>query len=83
GHIGAVDVIARSLVNAVKLIEGGALAGFVKDRYAGWDSPDAQAMFTGAQSLESISDAALATGIAPKPKSGRQEWLENVISYAV
>jgi xylose isomerase len=83
GHIGAVDVIARGLINAVKLIEGGELAGFVKDRYAGWDSPDAQAMFTGAQSLESISDAALATGIAPKPKSGRQEWLENVISYAV
>jgi xylose isomerase len=83
GHIGAVDVIARGLVNAAALIEKDELAGFVKERYAGWQSPDAQAMLAGKQSLESISDAALESGIAPTPKSGRQEWLENVISYAL
>jgi xylose isomerase len=83
GHIGAVDVIARGLVNAAALIEKGELAGFVKDRYAGWQAPEAQAMLAGTQSLETISDSALASGVAPKPKSGRQEWLENVISYAL
>jgi xylose isomerase len=83
GHIGAVDVIARSLVNAAALIERGELAGFVKDRYAGWMSEKGQAMLDGKLSLAEIADAAVADGIAPKPRSGRQEWLENVISYAL
>jgi xylose isomerase len=83
GHIGAVDVIARGLLGAATLIENGALAGFVKDRYAGWQSAEAQALLTGKLSLEAVSDAALASGIAPTPRSGRQEWLENVISNAV
>jgi xylose isomerase len=83
GHVGAVDVIARSLLNAVKLIEGGEIAGFVKDRYAGWMSEKGQAMLGGKMSLAEIADAAIADGIAPKPRSGRQEWLENVISYSL
>ncbi len=83
GHVGSVDVIARGLLNAAKLIEGGALAGFVKDRYAGWQSETGQAMLNGKLSLEAISDAALAEGIAPKPRSGRQEYLENLITWAV
>ncbi len=83
GHIGAVDVIARGLINAAKLIEGNEIEGFVKERYAGWQTPEAQAMLAGKRSLEAISDDALASGVAPKPKSGRQEWLENVISYAL
>jgi xylose isomerase len=80
GHIGAVDVIARGLLNAVAMIEAGELAGFVKDRYAGWQTETGQAMLNGKMTLESVSDAALAEGIAPKPKSGRQEYLENIIS---
>jgi xylose isomerase len=83
GHVGAVDVIARGLLNAVKLIEGGEIAGFVKDRYAGWMDIKGQAMLGGKMSLAEIADAAVADGIAPKPRSGRQEWLENVISYSL
>jgi xylose isomerase len=83
GHVGAVDVIARGLLNAVKLIEGGEIAGFVKDRYAGWMDTKGQAMLGGKMSLAEIADAAVADGIAPKPRSGRQEWLENVISYCL
>jgi xylose isomerase len=80
GHIGAVDVIARGLLNAAAMIEDGELAGFVKDRYAGWQGETGQAMLDGTLSLEAISDAALTEGIAPRPKSGRQEYLENIIS---
>jgi xylose isomerase len=83
GHIGAADVIARGLLNAAAMIEAGELAGFVKDRYAGWQSEAGQAMLDGKMSLSAISDAALADGIAPKPKSGRQEYLENIITRAV
>jgi xylose isomerase len=81
GHIGAIDVIARSLLNAVKLIEGGELAAFSEARYSGWQTDSAQAMLRGEMSLAAIADGALADGVSPKPKSGRQEYLENLISW--
>jgi xylose isomerase len=80
GHIGGVDILARSLLNAAAMIEGGEMAGLVKDRYAGWQGTDAQAMLSGKMSLESISDAAVAAGIDPHPRSGRQEYVENLVS---
>lgn len=80
GHIGGVDVLARSLLNAAAMIEGGEMAALVKDRYAGWQQADAQAMLTGKQSLESISKDAVAAGINPQPRSGRQEYAENLVS---
>jgi xylose isomerase len=83
GHIGGVDVIARSLLNAAALIEAGELQKIVADRYAGWAAPEAQAMLGGRASLEAISDAALAAGIGPKPRSGRQELVENIISRSI
>ncbi len=80
GHIGGVDVLARSLLNAAAMIEGGEMAALVKDRYAGWQQADAQAMLTGKLSLESISKNAVAAGINPQPRSGRQEYAENLVS---
>jgi xylose isomerase len=80
GHIGGVDILARSLLNAAAMIEGGELAGLVSDRYAGWQGADAQAMLSGKMDLEAISDAAVAGGIDPHPRSGRQEYVENLVS---
>ncbi len=80
GHIGGVDILARSLLNAAAMIEGGELDALVKDRYAGWNSADAKAMLTGQSNLVDISDAAVASGIDPQPRSGRQEYVENIVS---
>jgi xylose isomerase len=80
GHVGGVDILARGLLNATAMIEGGELASLVKHRYAGWQNPDAQAMLSGKMTLESISDGALAAGIDPCPRSGGQEYAENLIS---
>jgi xylose isomerase len=80
GHIGGVDILARGLLNAAAMIEGGELAGLVKERYAGWQGGDAKALLSGAASLETISDAAVAAGIDPKPRSGKQEYAENIVS---
>jgi xylose isomerase len=80
GHIGGIDILARGLLNAAAMIKGGELAGLVKDRYAGWQDADAQAMLSGKMSLETISDAAVAAGIDPHPRSGRQEYVENLVS---
>jgi xylose isomerase len=79
-HIGAVDTVARGLLNAAAMIEKGELAGIVRDRYAGWQKPAAQAMLAGETNLEAISDAAVAEAIDPKPRSGRQEFIENTVS---
>jgi xylose isomerase len=80
GHVGAVDILARSLLNAAAMIEGGEMAGLVKTRYSGWQGADAQAMLNGDMNLVSISDSALAAAIDPKPRSGRQEYVENLVS---
>ena len=80
GHVGSVDILARGLLGAAKLIEGGQLDGFIAQRYAGWQTPEAQAMLSGRIGLADIADKALADGVAPQPRSGRQEMLENIIS---
>jgi xylose isomerase len=80
GHIGGVDVLARGLLNAAAMIEGGELDTLVTDRYAGWKSDAGKALLASGSNLEAISDAAVAAKIDPKPRSGRQEYVENIVS---
>lgn len=80
GHIGGVDILARSLLNAAAMIEGGELDTLVTDRYAGWNSDAGKALLASGSNLAAISDAAVAAKIDPQPRSGRQEYLENIVS---
>ncbi len=80
GHIGGVDILARGLLNAAAMIEGGELDALVTDRYAGWQSDAGKALLAQGSSLEAISDSAVAAGIDPHPRSGRQEYVENLVS---
>jgi xylose isomerase len=80
GHIGGVDILARSLLNAAAMIEGGELEALVTDRYAGWNSDAGKALLSASSNLEAISDAAVAAKIDPLPRSGRQEYVENIVS---
>ncbi len=80
GHIGAVDILARGLLAAAAMIEGGELGKFVEQRYAGWKSEGAKAMLAGRSNLADIADAALKDNVMPTPHSGRQEYLENLVS---
>lgn len=82
GHIGAVDLTARAFLAAAKLIEDGELSGFVEDRYSGWSAPDAAKILNGELSLQQISELAVNERCAPQPRSGRQEFLENLINNA-
>jgi xylose isomerase len=83
GHIGAVDVLARGLLGAEKLIEGGELDEFRTERYAGWQNPLGQAILGGTTSLAELADGAVRDEVNPVGKSGRQEHLENVVSRAI
>ncbi len=79
-HVGAVDLCARAFLNAAKLVEEGELSAEIAKRYASWDKPEARAMLDGSLSLEEISNRTLARNPDPKPRSGHQERLENLLN---
>ncbi|MDG1938919.1 MAG: xylose isomerase [Pseudomonadales bacterium] len=83
GHIGGMDTMAKSLLNAAQLIEDAALSKFVDTRYAGWREDFGQSIMSGKQSLESLSKFVLDNDINPKQVSGRQELLENIVNRYV
>lgn len=82
GHVGAMDVCARGLKAAAAMLEDGGLEAARAERYAGWDTPAAQAMLTSG-TLESIAARVDAENIDPEPRSGRQERLENWVNRFV
>ncbi|WP_238369492.1 xylose isomerase [Heliomarina baculiformis] len=81
GHAGAMDVCARGFKAAAAMIEDGGLQAALDERYAGWGSDEAKAMLD--SDLGTIFDKVKAGGIAPEPRSGRQEKLENYVNRFV
>lgn len=82
GHIGGLDALARGLLAAARIIERGDQARFIADRYAGWEGDFGRWIMARA-SLADIAEAVARDGLDPKPRSGRQEWLENLFSDAL
>ena len=80
-HAGAMDVCARGLKAAARMLEDDALEAPRRARYAGWDSPEAKQMLQ--SDLASIAERVESTGIDPQPRSGRQEVLENIVNRYV
>ncbi|WP_310532916.1 xylose isomerase [Novosphingobium sp.] len=80
GHIGGVDVIAKGLLRAAAVIEDGQLETFRAERYAGWKGELGQMVHAEGTTLAAIADRAVSSNAAPKQKSGRQEWCENLIN---
>ena len=83
GHIGGLDICAQALLAAARLIEDGKFDAFLSERYAGWTDPKAQAMLAPDATLDGIAGRVAAEGLDPKPRSGRQEWVENLINRYV
>lgn len=82
GHVGGIDALARGLLSAEAILTDGTYEAFLKDRYQGWSESFGEWMMKEA-SLEDIA-ARVETGeIDPKPISGRQEMLENLINRYV
>jgi xylose isomerase len=79
-HVGSIDICARALLNAEKLLNDGVLTGFLKDRYAGWDSEEGKAILAGKRTLAQVADRAIAANLAPQPRSGKQEYLETILA---
>jgi xylose isomerase len=78
-HIGGMDTFAVGLEIAQRIITDGIIPGFVKKRYASFNSGDGARFEKGELSLEVLAGLARnygKTGIT----SGRQEYLENVLN---
>jgi len=82
-HIGGMDVCARGLLIAEKMIEGNMLEQLREERYSGWNGDFGQAMINGELSMAEISSQVLDRQIDPEPSSGRQELLENVVNWYI
>jgi xylose isomerase len=80
GHVGGMDNLARALLIADKMLTDGKLQAFVDERYAGWNEKLGKDILAGKLSLADLSDRALADKLDPKPRSGRQEMLENLVN---
>ena len=82
-HVGGADLCARAFLTAARLIEEGKYDAMLKERYAGWQQADGQAMFSGKLSLDEIEKKALADNIHPAPRSGKQEQIENYLMRTI
>jgi xylose isomerase len=79
-HAASMDACARGLLIAATILEDGKLGCMVDERYAKWNEPKNKAMLDGKETLESIAKRALAEGLDPQPKSGKQERLEALLN---
>jgi xylose isomerase len=77
------DACARALLAAADMLDAGALTGPLTERYAGWSGPEGRAILAGERSLAELADRALASGLDPQPRSGRQEYLESLVNRYV
>ena len=82
-HIGGIDTLAQSLLVAAGMIESGELERLRDARYAGWSSDLGKPILAGDATLAGLADRVASGEINPKPVSGRQELLENVVNRQI
>jgi xylose isomerase len=80
GHIGAMDTLARALLVAASLLESGELEDRRRARYAGWQGELGTAITGGQRSLPDLRTFVQDNDLDPRPVSGRQELLENLVN---
>jgi len=78
-HIGGMDSFARALLSANDVLKKSEYKEFRHERYASFDSGKGKEFEQGKLSLEDLRQYAIENG-EPETRSGRQEWLENIIN---
>ena len=82
-HIGGIDTLARALLVAADLLEAGELERLRNERYAGWAAGIGAEMLGGGLALADIEARVADGGIDPRPRSGGQERLENIVNQRI
>jgi xylose isomerase len=82
-HIGGMDAYALAFKIARRILAEGKLAGWVAERYAGYDSGFGLKISKGRTDFRRLEKLVLEELGEPGLRSGRQECLENVIMHYV
>lgn len=78
-HIGGMDAFARALLTADAILEKSDYKKIRQERYASYDSGPGAAFERGELSLEELRNYAIEHG-EPEIRSGKQEYLENLVN---
>jgi xylose isomerase len=78
-HIGGMDTFARALLTAQAILDDGEYTNIRKERYSSFDSGKGKQFSQGRLTLETLRKLAHKNG-EPQQLSGRQEYIENLIS---
>lgn len=83
-HMGGIDNLAKCLLEVEQIIINGKIADFKNNRYQAWDTNVetnhwAKDIMNSNSDLEALANKFIDSGIEPKVKSGRQEYLENLL----
>jgi xylose isomerase len=79
-HIGGMDAYALAYKLALKIRADGTLEKFVADRYASFDTDYGKSIEKGQVGFKELEKIVFGELGEPKLKSGRQEYLENLLS---
>jgi xylose isomerase len=83
GHIGGIDTLARALLVAADMVQQETIARYRADRYRGWADELGRSILSGETSLDDLERRVAAGEIDPKPVSGGQELLENMVNQRI
>ncbi|WP_426789550.1 xylose isomerase [Sphingobacterium sp. WOUb80] len=78
-HIGGMDLFARALITADRVLQDSDYKKIRTDRYASFDAGHGASFEGNKLTLENLRDLAVELG-EPKTISGKQEYLENLIN---
>jgi xylose isomerase len=81
-HIGGMDTFARALLIADAVLQKSAYKQIRQDRYASFDAGKGKEFEEGKLTLEDLRAYAIENG-EPAAKSGKQEFLENIINQYI
>lgn len=82
GHIGGMDVFARSLIIADRILRESKLESLRKTRYASFDNGEGKRFENGELDLVALAKIGNSGG-EPKQTSGQQELYENIINQYI
>ena len=74
------DTCAKTLLATEKLLNDNILPEYIKKRYQNWEKDLGSFIHSKEASLESIQKKVIDDNIEPKPRSGNQEYLENILN---
>ena len=74
------DTYAIAFKTARRIIDDGKLGGFVDERYSSYDSGFGKDIEKGSVGFRELEKLVLTKLGEPVPRSGRQEYLENLVN---